>query len=134
MLPTIGVAAYTIANVVHTLLAVLRDHPRLVVAFVTRVGLVLLWWRVRVARGARNLPLAPVVEREVVLEGRVLPATRRVATGAVGAKLAQVFLRIGVAGHARGRRALVDVVGVATATDRLGVSAGEREGGLVMVE
>jgi len=134
MLLTTGVAAYTVANVADSLLTVLRDHPGLGVASVAGVGLVLLWRRVCVTRGARDLAFASVVEREGVFERRTLPATRRVATGAGGAKLAKVFLWLGMARDARGGCALVDVVGVALATDRLGVGTSERERRLAVVE
>ncbi len=56
------------------------------------------------------------------------------ATGAVGTKLAEVNLRIGVTTHARGRRSLIDVVAVALGTDHRGVGTGEGEIRLVMIE
>ncbi len=134
MIPTTGVAAYTVANVANSLLTVLRDHSGLGVASVAGVGLVLLWRRVRVTCGARDLAFASVVEREGVFEGRTLPATRCVATSAGGAKLAKMFLRLGMTRDACGGCALVDVVGVALATDRLGVGTGEWERRLAVVE
>jgi len=134
VLPTTGVTAYTVANVVDSLFTVLRDHPGLGVAAVACVGLVLLWRRVCVTRGTRDLAFASVVEREGVFESRTLPATCCVATGAGGAKLAKMFLRLGMARDACGGCALIDVVSVALATDRLGVGTGERERCLAMVE
>lgn len=55
-------------------------------------------------------------------------------TGAIGTKLAEVNLRIGVTTHARGRRPLIDVVAVALGTDDRSVGASEGEIRLVMIE
>jgi len=57
-----------------------------------------------------------------------------VTTGAVGTKLAEVNLRIGVTTHARGRCSLIDVVAVTFGTDYINVGAGEGEIRLAMIK
>ena len=84
--------------------------------------------RLSVGAGERKRRLA------MVECGNLLPIIGHVATGTVGAKLAEVLLRLGVAIHTRGGRTLVHIVGVAFCADHLDVSAGEREGRLAVVE
>jgi len=126
------VATHTVAEIAHP--AVFRRHTALRVTLVAGVGLELLWPRIRVACGAWNLPATTVVEREGVSEDDILPATRHVTGGAIGAKLTEVNLRVSVTPHACGGRTLVDVVGVALHTCCLDVGTRERERGLAMVE
>ena len=112
----------------------LCGYTALGVALVAGVGLKLLRPHIRVACYAWNLSFASVVEREGVFEDDILPATRHVTGGAVGAKLTKVNLRVGVTAHACGGRTLIDVVSVTLHTCCLDVSTREREGGLAMVE
>jgi len=92
---------------------------------------------IAVATGADRFSVG-TGEREgglAMVEGRdLLPVAGDVATSTVGTKLTEMFLRLGVACHARGRRSLVDVVGVAVGAHHLDVSAGEGKFRLAMVE
>ena len=91
---------------------------------------------VDVATGAGDLAVGTSQPkgRLVVVEGDTLPRSSGVASHAVGTELSKVDLRISVATHAGGGRALVDVVDVATGADDLDVGTRQREGGLAVVE
>ena len=69
-----------------------------------------------------------------VLEDRSRPTASAVTGVTVRTELAKVDLRVGVATHAGGGRALVDVVDVATGAGDCDVGSRQREGGLVVIE
>jgi len=121
-------AAHAILEIVDPFFLVPGLNPRRIMLVATVAG-VFLEVRRHVTGLARDVAAFAVIQRKRVIERRALPGVRGMACRAIGAKLAEVLLRLSVTTYACLRRPLEDVVDVALgALDRL-MLAGQLEGG-----
>ena len=128
-----GMTLHTILEIGNAFFQVLTLNVLLGV-LVTAVASILL----EVGRHVTGLALAPaafaMVERERVIERGPFPGRSGVALRAIQTKLPQVFLRIGVAAHARLRRAFIHIVDVALGARHRDMRPGQLEHRQVVIE
>ena len=126
-------AAHAVLKVADALIQVSGLNPRRIMLVATVAG-VFLEVRRHVTGLARDVAAFAMVQRERMIERRALPRRRGVTRRTIGAKLAKMCLRFGMATHTRLRRALEDIVDVTLGALHRNVFAGQLEGCQIVIE